>query len=460
VLSGRSVPANQIVEESFDCTVTGDRLSLRFVPEAGQDLVMNALVLTGAESAHLQPLFKTAPPPDMPARAVVAATARDDPAAALREICDWLLTQRQANGFLGDTWEAGVHLWYTASMPVRALLAASELLEEPAYRDAAFQVLDLFVEEQLPNGAFSPNLRGRPTTDLTADEIRDIYATHGLRLSDTGSTVSAVALGAKYADSARKARYVESVRAFCMDWAAGFQLPSGAFTDGPGTGVYSCATAIQAATFSLTGALTGEARFADHAARALRFLLQDWLEDGRMTGRAPYWPVRNQLPFVMETLYFGDQWYYDEGFITTAHLTPDEDLRQAIHEALQRRVFGRCGLLAALGDGAWWPVQDIWNNAKSLGMVQTLLFAEESGLETPALRAVLASLRQVVSTPEYSRRLGVRAEDSEYPAEQHGFLTWSGMSREATGFAGMTLAEILSPGILYRAVSRPTTLDP
>ena len=31
----------------------------------------------------------------------------------------------------------------------------------------------------------------------------------------------------------------------------------------------------------------------------------------------------------------------------------------------------------------------------------------------------------------------------------NGFQTWSGMRMEATGFAGMTLAEMIKPGVLY-----------
>jgi hypothetical protein len=40
-------------------------------------------------------------------------------------------------------------------------------------------------------------------------------------------------------------------------------------------------------------------------------------------------------------------------------------------------------------------------------------------------------------------------EDAERPGILHGLTTWSGIANEATGFAGMTLAEGLSPGILY-----------
>jgi hypothetical protein len=448
-ISGVSAPANEIVTVDFDCNVQGDVLSLRFVPDEGSGMVLNALVITGPDDAQLHPVFKTAPPIEMPDRDELAQSARNDPKAALKEICDWLVAHRNENGFLGDAWEGGIFLWYTASMPVRALLAGYDILGEAAYRDAAFRVLDLFAGEQLPSGAFGSILRGKPTSELSQSELTTVIETHGQPMSDIGSIVSALAIGSQYADSGRKERYVETVRHFCADYASLHQLPNGAFTDGPNTGLYSCATAIQAATFSLASAVTGDARFLDNAARAISFLLRDWLEDGRMLGRAPHWPVRNHLPFVMETLYFGDQWYYDEGFITTAYHAQDDDLRREIVEAIRRRLFGKCGLLTALEDRPWWPVQDIWNNAKSIGMVQTLLFAQESGLSKPALEEALESMQKVLSTPEYSRRLGVMAGDVEFSKEKYGFLSWSGMSIEATGFAGMTLAEMLKPGILY-----------
>jgi hypothetical protein len=41
------------------------------------------------------------------------------------------------------------------------------------------------------------------------------------------------------------------------------------------------------------------------------------------------------------------------------------------------------------------------------------------------------------------------ADDHERPASIYGYQTWTGMDRQAAGFAGMTLAEMLKPGVIY-----------
>jgi len=449
VLSRCTTTAGEIVEKSFYCQAEGNSLTLRFIPEEGKDIVLNALVLTGQEDEKLLPVFKTAPPAKMPGRTELDSSLAHEPEAALREVCDWLLDHRRENGFLGDAWEGNAPYWYTASMPVRALLAGYDILGDQKYLDAGLVIMDLFASEQTPNGAFPSVLRGRITSELTEAEIQHIYETERLPMSDVGSVVSALAIATKYAGPEHRKIYQDSLVLFCDKWASLFQKRDGSFTDGPNTGTYSCASAIEASAFSLASKATGETKFLQSAKRALRFLLPDWMEDGRMIGRAPHWPVRNRLPFVMETLYFGDQWYYDEGFITSAHYVEDPELKRDLLEALQHRVFGDCGLLRALGDGVWWPVQDVWNNAKSLGMVQTLLAMKSFDMSTPELEDALKLLQQVICTPEYSHRLGVMVDDSEHPADKFGSRSWGGMATEATGFAGMTIAEMIKPGVLY-----------
>ena len=51
-------------------------------------------------------------------------------------------------------------------MPLRALLAGHLLLGRRTYLEAATKLLDFFVAEQLPNGAWEAVLRGTPTARL------------------------------------------------------------------------------------------------------------------------------------------------------------------------------------------------------------------------------------------------------------------------------------------------------
>lgn len=450
-----SVTAGIVTTKTFECEAGDGILKLEFTPNDGKDFVINSLVVEGNRQAALHPVFKSAPPVVMPSKQELAAHAEHEPRKALRDLCDWLADHRDENGFIGDKWNdtrGMMHpYWYTASMPVRALLAGYEIIHNQQYLDVCMEVMDSFISEQLPNGAWTDTYRNQPTASLSNNETEWIMSTRRQPMSDIGSVVQSLAMACHYAPASKKQDYVQAVRHFCDDWATRFQMPSGAFSDGVGLGdgVYSCATAIEAAVFSLAYDLTGDSGYMSVAEKAIRYLLEDWQDNGRMIGRGPHWKVRSGKPFLLETLYFGDQWYYDDGFITTCCHSENVELRSKINKALENRVFGSSGLLQALNGEVWWPVQDIWNNAKSIGMVQTLIYMETCGMSNPLLDEALETMQQLLCTHEYSRRLGVMPDDKERPSSIYSLQTWSGMSMEATGFAAMTLAEMIKPGILY-----------
>lgn len=449
------VPRGKITRTTFKARVTADKLTLEFVPDCGRDFAINTLEITGPGASSPVSLFKTAPPATVPTPTELSRHPCEDPRRMLRRVCDWLLRHARTDGFLGDAWGSSL-FWYTVSMPARALLAGYDILGRREYLDAALKCMNLFVGEQLPNGAFEGVFRGTPTTRLPEASVKAIMKHSRQPMSDIGSVVSTLAVAIAYAPERLKERYVQAVTNFCDKWAPRFQKKSGAFSDGlwdDYTAVYTCATAIQASTFSLAAKATGRGDYLKVAAKAMNYLLRDWLPDGRMVGRAPHWTVRNRKPFVMETLYFGDQWYYDEGFITAYHHLPDGKLRQRVNQALVRRVFGARGLLSAIGNDAWWPLQNIWNNAKSVGMVQTLLHVARHGKSSPRLQQSLANTARFLCVPELAARVGVMPNDDERPARLYSLTSWAGMAMEATGFAGMTLAEMIKPGILYLASS-------
>lgn len=449
--------ANELVVETFACEAVDGILRLEFVPEPGADFLVNGLVLEGPARVALHPIFKSAPPVAFPGRQEMAAVSENDPAEALASLCDWLLDRQRLTGpFLGEP-DGG---WYTAAFATRALLAACDVLGRKPYLDGAVACLDLLVSEQMPTGAFLDGYRGIPTAERSASEVERMCRTERQPMSDIGSMVAALAIASTYVQGPHRETYRHAVQLFCDNWAPKFQHPSGAFSDGPTLSplgeIYTCATTIEAAVFSLAHAVTGNARYDKVAGDAIRFLLPDWFRDGRMIGRSPHWCVRNRLPFVLEPLYFGDHYYFDEGFITTAYHTRDEGLRDRINEAMRWRVFGQCGLLASLRGRAWWPVEGLttWGRAKSAGMPQSLLYARRCGCGGAELDDALSCMEKFLCTHAYARRLGVAVEDDERPADVHGHQTWSGMRMEATGFAAMTLAEMIKPGVLYLAASR------
>jgi hypothetical protein len=108
-----------------------------------------------------------------------------------------------------------------------------------------------------------------------------------------------------------------------------------------------------------------------------------------------------------------------------------------------------CYIPAGTPHDGYYSANYLWNNAKSIGTVQTLLYAKTRLGGSPALDEALAGMRRFLCTPEYARRVGVMADDREHPVSEHCYQTWTGMDRQAAGFAGMTLAEMLKPGVIY-----------
>lgn len=445
--------AGKVQRRSFSCRARNQRLCLEFWPHMGKDFLVNTLEVHARREVKMVSLFKTAPSTTVPSRAELIKRAENNPRKALRRICDWLVARCPADGYIGDVWTGGFRYSYTLSMPVRSLLAGYDILGDRKYLATALKSLNAFVDEQLPNGGWDGVFHGKPVSQWNREEVDQLLKHGRIPMSDIGSVVAALAVGSQYASPSEKKRYVKAVRRFCDDWASRFQLRFGGFTDGQWDGyedkIYSCATAIQAAVHSLAYRITGETAYRRVAQRAIEFLLKDWRSDGRMLGRGPHWYFRNGEPFVLETHHFGDQWYYDEGFITTWHHAPEGAFRDRVRQALANRVHGSAGLLKALNGNVWWPIQDIWNNAKSIGIVQTLLFVKQFGTSSPRLETALADANRFICTPDYAERLGITVNDAERPAVLHGLMTWSGMANEATGFAGMTLGETIRPGVLY-----------
>lgn len=451
-ISDIQVPYVKVVRKSFACRVQNHLLKLEFVPYAGKAFMINTLEIKGKNHVKPIPLFSTAPLTILPKRQDLLRHSPLAPEKALRHYCDWLLSRQQNNGFIGDRWSGSFVPWYTISTPTRALLAGYDILGDKKYLEASRKALDIFVAEQLPNGAWTDVFRNQPTKCLSKVERNDLMANARQPMSDIGSPVCALAVASQYVAPFHKKRYIRAVRNFCSNWASKYQYASGAFSDGLWKGfpgIYSCATAIEAAAFALAYKITDNPCYMNVAMKAIRFLLRDWRDDGLMLGRAPHWFVRDGKPFIMEKLYFGDSWYYDDGFITAYHHSSDQKFRKKVNHALDRRVWGRNGLIAAKEENVWWPLQDIWNNAKSVGLVQTLLHAHRHGTTNDKLAGAIEDMRRFLCSPRYAASVGVTPNDDERPARLYCLNTWSGMSMESTGFAGMTLAEMIKPGILY-----------
>lgn len=455
VIASITVEQGDTVQINFSARVTDGRLRLRFQADPGQSFLVNALVVRGEPNTALRPMFPNAPPDILPDTDTVFRLGRTDVRQRLHELCEWTLDHRLENGFLGD-FEPGetatMFWWYTSAYPLRTLLAASSLLNEPRYLDAAVLILDRFVSEQLPNGAWHQTYRNKPTELLTQAEIDSIMTFHWMNMADIGSTAITLGLACAYVDDARKTRYTAALEHFCRDWAMQWQLESGGFTNGMESGVamtevYSTATALQAANFAVLYSLTGDETYLKVAERAARFLTDNWNRDGRPICHAHHGEQVERI-YDQPILHFGAAFYYTEGLMTVYHHCRDAELKKRIEQVLDWYVRGEKGLLAVMGDRPWWPLQDAWDNSKTAGIPLALLAVQQQNPD-PAVNRAVALTKRFLCTPDFSRRIGMMVEDADLPWGSHNLQTWAALATSASGFAGLSLVEMVQPGLIY-----------
>jgi hypothetical protein len=455
LLEGVVVPRGRILRTEVAVAHTGGALALRFSGQGTASFIVNALEIDGPDAAELEVLFPEAPTDVLPTIDRVVAEGQDDPVTALRNVCEWLLGKCRSDGFLGDG-----RYWYTASYPIRALVAAYDIFGEPRYLEAAQMVLDRLVAEQMPTGAFTNVCRGRATAELTEPELREVADRYWMNLADVGSIVAALIVASRSVTGERQARYVAAAKSYCDRWARQFQQASGGFTNGWLAGhyarcLYSVATATSALTFALLGAVTREASYAEVAQRAVDFLVKDWNDDGR-----PHiWPHDDDFPgapFDQPVTCFGDQVYILEGIAGAAVLSPELTLRQRALTALRKYLFGSNGLLAARGDAPWWRSSEMWTSSKSAALPIFLQLFRDLGAEIGATSEELKRVedayrvsRKFLCTPEFAHRLGIMVDEPDLPWGGQSLQSWACCTVAATGFAGIALANMIRPGIIF-----------
>lgn len=378
------------------------------------------------------------------------------PIEALRTYSDWLLDQRVETPFpFIRCVEGKRHAaeWYMITYPLRTLLLASRLLGGEKYRLAAFDFLDRYVGEQLPNGAFTSNYRQRTGESLTKKEFQEILRTGKVNLADNGSNVSALILGAAMADGERRARYVKSARRWLDEWVPLWALPDGGYGNGIWGGhkinsPYTCAMGTTCAALSAFTRLTGEREFVENAERAMKFQCGQWLPDGRPINLDCY-----PLPRKTALNDYGHSFYLLEGMVWTHAVSTNEEIRALIAKRLTEWIFGKEGLLSQWR-GNWfnfqivayppdWEVEPTlpmsrmgirpgWDLAKSNGIPHELLYYLNHVEDKPELREKVEAGIKFLSHPLKARMSGVCSD----PEESYGSF-----AVQSTGFAGLSLAE-------------------
>ena len=387
-----------------------------------------------------------------------------DPETALRTYSDWLLEQR-----IDEPWpffrclEQGEQRaeWYMIFYPLRALLLATDMLGDAKYRDAAFDFIDIYVGEQLPNGGFTSNFRRQPTSTLSKRQFQDILRTGRVNLADNGSNVTGVVQAAMAAGDDRRQRYLTAARQWFDEWVPIWALPEGAYGNGIWSGhkinaPYTTAMATVAAAMSAFGLATGETEQIENAERCMKFQCEHWLPDGRPINLDCY-----PLPRRSAMNDYGHSFYLLEGMCWTHCAARDPEVRSLIEKRLTEWIFGEQGLLSQWRDSwlnfqatAYPPSGDDlpmsrlgirpgWELAKSNGILHAFLYYLRNIDDEAGLRGKVELGLRYLTHPLKARMSGVCSD----PDESYGSF-----AVQATGFAGLSLAEAIRPGAVFDSV--------
>lgn len=363
---------------------------------------------------------------------------------ALKLDADWLVEQFGAS--------PQYHEWYMVFYPVRTLMLAGKLLKQPKYTDVALKTIDVFVGEQLPNGAFTSNYRGQTTAQVSKREFEDILRKGKVNLADNGSNVMGVIQAAMMTTGERRTRYLDAARKWFDHWVPIWALPEGGYGNGIWFGhklnaPYTCAISTVASALAAFSQVTGEGEYIENAERCISFQCANWLPDGCPIAFDCY-PV----PRRTELNDYGHSFYLLEGMCWTHHVSKNAEARALIEKRLAEWIFGKKGLLSQWSDSwfnfqfsgypADWDNSELtmsrlglrpgWELAKSNGILHAFSYYLNHIHDDPRLREKVEAGLRFLSHPLKARMSGVCSDPEESYGEFAG---------QATGFAGLSLAE-------------------
>lgn len=362
---------------------------------------------------------------------------------ALRQYSDYLLRMQPAEGCFSM---AGS--WYETSYPVRTLLAAGRLLNEPRYTEAAVRSLDRFVNDQLGDGNWPAGFFGHAGCPLALETRVEPKSAN---LADVGTVCIALSVASRDVDEARRQRYRQAAIRYADTFVLPNQLDTGAFPNLRFAGKvyhnpYSVATGVQAANLAGLYALTNDERYLKAAEAAARFLLANFTSDNKIN----FYRFDGDKPVPTQLIRFGDLYYLLEGLLWVQRYTTDPKLSDAIQNRFRTIIWGSGGLAASRIDDIMWRPQDAWESAKTGALLYVLTefigHAPEPDKERKdpnhrrETEAWIRGFARQLATPEKAARFGVGLDPGS-PAGRYAF--------PATGFSGLSLAANIDPEIIY-----------
>ena len=374
------------------------------------------------------------------------------PEKALELYCDWIVEQLK-------TFKPPFE-WYFLFYPIRTLLLGAKLLGREDYAEAVWPWLDEYCAEQFPNGALSSTCRGKAITEYTVEEREEYIRTGKLNLADGGSNVHGLFQAAIYCkDPERKKRYIECGCKWLDNWVPIWSLPNGSYGNGIWNGhkicqPYSMAMNVCSA-FAGAAIATGDKRYVRNAERFAMFQCDNIHESGV--------PIRyNLYPTATNDSLIGDFsriFYMMEAFCWTHYVSSDTEVRNRIADMMKKWIdadiitrwpdnFDWFDMNKASLRINWGEYKDsfseklrfYWYASKCCGIPSLLQYYVDNMHDDAEIRKRCKQGAAYLSHPLKARMLAVMAED-----------VVPDFCLQATGFAGLTVAEGIQTGATFAA---------
>ncbi len=375
---------------------------------------------------------------------------------SLKLYCDWLMEQRNDTGFF-NVFEAEEQMyeWYMVMYPVRALLIGGKILDNKEYIDAALYYIDLYIDEQLPNGAFTSNCRRKKGSDLTQREIDDIFRYGKVNVADNGSNVAAMLQACEFVEGERREKYLNSAKRWFDGWVSIWKLDTGAYTNGLWEGhkrntAYSCAIGTVTVALSMYGMITGDYAYVEKAEEAIKFQCDGWSDEFGTPKFFNSYPDEHVMDWTND---YSHTFYIMEGMVWTHMATKNAELKKYFASRIKEWLFSDHGLLSQW-DGNWFNYlvycEDTnqsrygcrlgWEMAKSNGIPSLWMYYLNNIEDDPRLRAVVKKAYTHLNNPLDARMSGIMSDPNR---------SYGSFAVQSTGFGGLSLAEKVLPGSVY-----------
>ncbi len=367
---------------------------------------------------------------------VTSPADREELTRILREIGDWAIRVELRSGELKIQEKRRTSIFINSNL-ARVLLAGYQLHGGEAYREEALAWFDRLVSLQ------------QVTLSADGDTVGwwgDFSPSANIYLGDAGTSATALAGAVRFADGTRRQAYLQAlqryaafVRLGCAEdpqgqgrgGSPGWVIKEGQDRGALGTGYYKGKLAIAPYTIatSVTGcgffsalyALTRDPAALEIAEAAGNWLLGKSAPDGHM----PY-TIENRIheEWPINTLS-----YVSDGLIGLYRRTPHEATRSAIAGSINRNV--NWLLNQQTKQGLWGKLRSE-DQQRSQGAVNLIVLYYNTISPEPIVQASLERNYRFFITPGNLQKYGVFD------------LSIS------TGFVGLSIAEMLEPGITYR----------